>query len=184
MNRVSMFPSTRAVVRLPSPATDSRDPTAAAVSAWTVVRVCRRRSASVPEVTDLPRRMMLTRSARASTSERMWLDSKHRRALLAAFADHALEQLLHQGVEPRGRLIEDDQLDVAGQRRDERDLLPVALGVVPCPLGRIEVEAFDQVGPPAGVHAAVHPGQDVHALPAGQTAPERHVTGHVGHVGP
>lgn len=55
----------------PSPATASKEPTGDSVNAWTLVRVCRRRSASVPAVTVFPRRMMLTLSASASTSERM-----------------------------------------------------------------------------------------------------------------
>ena len=41
------------------------------------------------------------------------------------------EHLLHQRVEPGGRLVEHQQVDVGGERRDQRDLLPVALGVGP-----------------------------------------------------
>ena len=46
-----------------------------AVSATTVVRVRCRSWASVPLCTVRPDRMMLTRSHRASTSARMWLES-------------------------------------------------------------------------------------------------------------
>src|SRR6266545_5075179 len=46
-----------------------------ASSAWIDVRVRCLKSDRVPVSTTLPRRMMLTRSHRASTSDRMWLDS-------------------------------------------------------------------------------------------------------------
>ncbi len=128
-------------------------------------------------VTVRPRRMMLTRSARASTSPRMWLDSSTVHAVLRAFADALLEGLLHQRVEPGGRLVEDEQLGLGGQRGDEGDLLPVALGVVADPLGRVEVEAFDQLGAAALVESAVRRAEDVEALPAGQPGPQRDVTG-------
>ena len=41
----------------------------------------------------------------------------------------SLEHRLHQRVEAGGRLVEEQQLDVGGQRGDEGDLLPVALRV-------------------------------------------------------
>ena len=60
--------------------------------------------------------------------------------------DARAEDLLHQRVEPGRRLVEDQQLDVGRQRGDERDLLAVALGVRAALLGRVELEALEQVG--------------------------------------
>lgn len=45
------------------------------------------------------------------------------------FPHHVLEHGLHEGVEAGGRLVEEVQLDIGGERRDDRDLLPIALGV-------------------------------------------------------
>ena len=114
-------------------------------SAVTVVRVRWRRSARVPVSTVRPARMMLTRSQSASTSVRMWLESSTVRPRSRS-RTHSLEDLLHQRVEARGRLVEDQQLDVGGERGDEGDLLAVALRVGAALLRRVEVEALDQVG--------------------------------------
>jgi O-methyltransferase involved in polyketide biosynthesis len=59
--------------------------------------------------------------------------------LVDAFA----EDLLHQGIQARRGLVEHEQLDVGGQRGDERHLLAVALGVRAALLRRVEVEALE-----------------------------------------
>ena len=51
---------------------------------------------------------------------------QHVPAAVALLGDEAAEDLLHERVEPRGGLVEDEELDVAGEGRDESDLLPVA----------------------------------------------------------
>ena len=93
------------------------------------VRVRWRSSASVPRSTVRPARMMLTRSHSASTSARMWLDSSTVRPSSVDLADRVLEHGLHQRVEPRRGLVEDQQLGVRRQRGHQRHLLAVALGV-------------------------------------------------------
>ena len=57
-------------------------------------------------------------------------------------ADHLAEHRLHQRVQAGGRLVEQQQLDVGGERGDQRHLLPVALGVGAALLARVEVEAL------------------------------------------
>jgi hypothetical protein len=69
----------------------------------------------------------------------MWLDSSTVGPLPPSL-DALAEDLLHQRVQARGRLVEDEQLDVGRERRDQRHLLPVALGVGAAFLRRVEVE--------------------------------------------
>ena len=121
--------------------------------------------------------MIVTRSASRSTSLRMWLDSSTVVPAATRSATHVGEHLLHQRVQPGRRLVEHQQVDVGGERRDQRDLLPVALGVGPALLGRVEVEPLQQLlaAPGAGVGAA-HPQQHVDRLAAATgsaTAPRR-----------
>ena len=65
---------------------------------------------------------------------------QNRAALLAPLADDLLEGLFHERIQPGGGLVEDEQVGVGGEGGDQGDLLPVALGVVADPLGRVEVE--------------------------------------------
>ena len=87
---------------------------------------------------------------------------------------------LHQRVETRGRLVEEEELGVGRQRRDQRHLLPVALRVGAHLGRRVEPEPLDQPGLPRGVDRAVHPGEQVERLAARQGGPQRDVAGHVG----
>ena len=105
---------------------------------------------------------------------------QHGDAVLPPLAHALLEGLLHQRVEPGRGLVEDEQVRLRGQRGDEGDLLAVALGVVPDPLRRIELEAFDQLLPALLVDAAVRRADHVEALAAGQAGPQRDIAGDVG----
>ena len=127
------------------------------VSTAIEVRVRWRSSASVPVSTVLPARMIVTRSHSASTSARMWLESSTVRPCLARLLDALLEDRLLQRVEAGGRLVEQEQLDVRGERRDQRDLLPVALRVGAALLGRVELEALEQLRAPRRVEPAAQP---------------------------
>ena len=51
--------------------------------------------------------MIVTRSASRSTSLRMWLDSSTVVPAASRLGDAVGEDLLHQRVQPRGRLVED-----------------------------------------------------------------------------
>ncbi len=108
------------------------------------------------------------------------------RPLVLELEDGLLELRLHQRVQSRGRLVEEVELRAAGQRSDQGDLLPVALGVGPCLLGRVELEALDHLGAPAlvdpaptSVVRAAHAGQDVDDLTPGEVGPQRDVAGDV-----
>ena len=71
-----------------------------------------------------------------------------------ALADDCGELPLHERVEARRRFVEDQRIDVGRQRRDEHDLLAVALGVFAVLLRRVEAETLDQFGAHGGVVAA------------------------------
>ena len=103
-----------------------------------------------------------------------------RAALLAPLADDLLEGLFHERVQPGGGLVEHEQVGVGGEGGDEGDLLPVALGVVADPLGRVEVEPLDEGGPAGLVEPALGRAEDVEALPTGEPRPERDVAGDIG----
>jgi hypothetical protein len=106
---------------------------------------------------------------------------QHGRARRDPFGHTVREDLLHQRVQPGGRLVEDQQVDVCRESRDQRHLLPVALGVGAALLGRVEVEPLQQLLPvPRTRVGATHPQQHVHGLTAGEVGPQRHVAGDVG----
>ena len=89
--------------------------------------------------------MIVTRSASRSTSLRMWLDSRTVVPVGHPLRHAVVEDLLHQRVQAGRRLVEHEQVHVGGERRDQRDLLPVALGVRAALLGRVEVEPLQQL---------------------------------------
>ena len=99
---------------------------------------------------------------------------------LPLLGDALAEHRLHQRIEPRGRLVEDEQLDIGGESRDQRDLLAVALRVGAAPARRVEVEALEQPGAARRVQAAAQPSEQVDDLAAGQRRPEGDVPGDVG----
>ncbi|NYH51241.1 hypothetical protein HNR06_000830 [Nocardiopsis arvandica] len=100
--------------------------------------------------------------------------------LPAQLPDDLLEHGLLEGVQAGGRLVEQEQFDVGGQRGHERDLLPVALGVGPRPARGVQVEPLDQRVAPGGVRAAAQAAEQVDDLTAGEVGPQLHVARHVG----
>ena len=54
---------------------------------------------------------------------------QHRLAAVARLAHAVPEHLLHERVEPGRRLVEQQQLGAAGERRDQQHLLAVAVAV-------------------------------------------------------
>jgi hypothetical protein len=137
------------------------------------VRVKWRISVSVPDSTARPRRMIVTRSQRASTSASTWLESR-------TVLSRLLEHLLYQGIEAGRGLVQQQQLHIGRQGGDDPDLLLVALGVGTTFLRGVEVEALEQFGAPLGVEPATHPPEQVDDLAAGKVRPQRDVAGHVG----
>jgi hypothetical protein len=105
---------------------------------------------------------------------------QHRAPAVALVGDDLTEAGLHQRVQPRGGLVQQQQLDVGGERGHQGDLLAVALGVGAGLLARVQVEQLQQLGPALGVQPAPQPAQQVDDLAAGQGRPQGHVPGHIG----
>lgn len=60
--------------------------------------------------------------------------------------DEVVDLLLDERVEPRGRLVEDEEGGLAHERLDQSDLLAVSLGQGPEGPVDVEVEPFGQGG--------------------------------------
>ena len=103
-----------------------------------------RSSASVPSSTSRPSRRMPTRSQSASTSLRMCEERKTVWPRSLGLVDRVAERHLHQRVEAAGRLVEEQQVGAARERRDQLHLLAVALRQRAHLLGGVELEALDQ----------------------------------------
>ena len=147
-----------------------------------------RRAGEVPQLGERarsrrvrPARMMLTRSQSRSTSARMWLESSTVRPRSRNSSTQSLEDRLHQRVEARGRLVEHQQLDVGGERGDQGDLLPVALGVGcgPSWSGRARSARSARRGASSSSPPRSRPSRSID-LAAGEVGPQVHVAGHVG----
>ena len=76
------------------------------------------------------------------------------RAAIAGLAHEAEELVLHQGVEPVRRLVEDEQLRVREEREQEGDLPAVARRELAHPTAEVEVEALRELVPATVVEAA------------------------------
>jgi hypothetical protein len=94
--------------------------------------------------------------------------------------DDLTEHLLHQRVQARGRLVQQQQLHIRGRRGDQRHLLPVTLGVRAPLLAGVQVEALQQLGAAPRVQPAAQPAEQVDHLATGQARPQRDVPGDVG----
>jgi hypothetical protein len=105
---------------------------------------------------------------------------QHRAPAVALVGDDLTEAGLHERVQPRGGLVEQQQLDVGGERGHQGDLLAVALGVGAGLLARVEVEQLQQLVPVPGVEATPEAAQQVDHLAAGQVRPQGHVPGDIG----
>ena len=105
---------------------------------------------------------------------------QHGAAVVAELVDARLEHRLHERVQARGRLVEQQQLHLGGQRGHDGHLLPVPLGVAASLLGGVEVETLHQLSASTLIEAAAQTAQQVDRLPAGQVRPEVHLARHVG----
>ena len=101
-------------------------------------------------------------------------------ALAGGSGDLLGEDPLHERIQTAGGLVEHEQTRRCRQGGHERHLLPVPLGVCPYPLGRVEIEALDELGLPIGVARSAQSCQGVKHLAAGQGRPQRHITGNIG----
>jgi hypothetical protein len=91
------------------------------------------------------------------------------------------EAHLHQGIEAARRLVQDQQLGAARERRDQLNLLPVAVGECTHLLVRIELEARGQLVAVGCVSSPAHAGEELERLGAGQRRPQVRLGGHERH---
>ena len=109
-----------------------------------------RSSCSVPLCTVRPARMMLTRSHSASTSARMWLDSRTVRPSALTSRMQSWKTASISGSRPEVGSSRISSSALRGERGDQADLLPVALRVGARLLRGIELEALEQLVSSAG----------------------------------
>ncbi len=98
-----------------------------------------------------------------------------RRRLLDAFA----ERHLHQGIESARRLVEQQQVRARRERRDELDLLAVALGERADLLAGVEREALHQLVAIGDVDVAVQAPEEGERLRARHRRPQEGLAGDV-----
>ena len=103
--------------------------------------------------------MMLTRSQSASTSARMWLDSRTVRPSALTSRMQSWKTASISGSSPDVGSSRISSSAVRRERRDEADLLPVALRVGARLLRRVELEALEQLVAAAGVEVAAQPAE-------------------------
>src|SRR5215204_4039523 len=89
------------------------------------------------------------------------------------------EGSLHQGIEARGWLVQQEQLGVGRECRHQGHLLAVSLGVGTGLLARVELEALQKLGATPFVEPAPHASEKVYYFPAREAWPQRHVPRHV-----
>ena len=171
------WPSTLASCTPGSSASRASGP---AVSTTTVVRVRWRSSSKVPVSAVRPARMIVTWSHSASTSERMWLDSRTVPPAACASRTHVLEDGRHQRVEAGRGLVEQVQLDV-GRRTP-----PPARPSAGCPWSRRGTSWSGRAGSArcrSARRAWSSPprrrAEQVDHLAAGEVRPQVHLAGHV-----
>ena len=105
-----------------------------------------------------------------------------RLAPLARLLRTLAEDLLHERVQAARGLVQHEQVSPGHEGGDEEDLLAVALGVLADLLGRVEVEALDELVPVGRVDLALHPAEEVERLGPGERGPQVGLAGHVGQV--
>ena len=104
---------------------------------------------------------------------------EHRLPALLRLLHRLPEGHLHQRVEPARRLVEDQQVGPARERRDELHLLAVALRECPHLLVELEPEALDENVAVGDVGPAAQPREIGEGLGAGQARPEERLAGDV-----
>ena len=98
---------------------------------------------------------------------------ENRASLLLRFPDALSEDGLHERVETGCRLIEQQKVDMGGQRAEIRStFFSVALGVGAPLFARVEIEALDEIIAFSSIDPASQPREQVDGLPAGQAGPQ------------
>lgn len=104
---------------------------------------------------------------------------QHRRAPVTGLRHALLKHVLHQRVQSTAGPVQEQQPGMGRERRDEGDLLAVALRIRAGLLVRVQIEALDQLRAAPLVDAAAHAGQQVDGLSTCQRRPQRHITRNV-----
>ena len=104
---------------------------------------------------------------------------ERRPTLRDGLAEEPEERLLHERVEPGGRLVEDEQVGPVLECDDQPHLLLVALRVLLEAARRVEVEAGDEVGLVERVDAATQVREVLDGLPACEPVEQGELAGQV-----
>jgi len=104
---------------------------------------------------------------------------QHRSALGLHLADAVLKHRLHQRVESRRRLVQQQELGVRRQGRHQSHLLPVPFRIGARLLRRVQLKTFEELVAPPQVEVAPQPAEEIDDLPAGQVRPQADLTGHI-----
>ncbi len=101
---------------------------------------------------------------------------KYRPSLRADLTEQRVKALLDERIEPRSRLVENQQLGLVHERLDQPELLPVPGGELPHLPVEIRVEALSERVAHAPVDAPAQPREIVEHRASGQLRIERQVT--------
>jgi hypothetical protein len=104
---------------------------------------------------------------------------EHGSAARLVLADDRQELLLHERVEARGRLVEDEQLRPVEERLDEPDLLPVAARQLAGGPVEVRSKPLGELGSAAEIAHAAHGGAVAQQLVAAEPRVDREVAGQV-----
>ena len=108
---------------------------------------------------------------------------EHGRALRAQLPDEAGELLLHERVQPGGRLVHHDDRRAVHERLDEPDLLPVAARELAERATQVGLEAVGERAREGAVVDAPEVGEEIQQLLAGDLLVEGELTGQEARAG-
>lgn len=108
-------------------------------------------------------------------------------AIRTQFSDALLEHALHQRIEAARRLVKQKELDVARERRNERNFLPIPFRVITPLLREVELESLGEVVSAATIvstfrasFSTTHATEQAYGLTTRERRPETHVARNVG----
>ena len=108
---------------------------------------------------------------------------EHGRAVRAELLDEAGELLLHERVQPGGRLVHHDHGRAVHQRLDEPDLLPVPARELPERTAEVGLEAVGERAGERAVVDAAEVGEEIQQLLAGDLLVEGELAGQEARAG-
>ena len=139
-----------------------------------------RSSARVPDSTARPRLMMVTRSQSASTSDRMWLESRTVRPRCRSSSIHARNAASMSGSRPAVGSSRSSSSTSEASAATSATFCRLPLEYARALTVGSRSKRCEQAGPAARVQAAAQPPEQVDDLAAGQRRPERDIARDVG----